>query len=149
MKGTSHVGFGARLSSSREATPFLRFSHAVGWGCYFALLGPNTTPPRPRVRRHRAFTRGLRSGTFWLSRVSRSILPHKKQESRLGDLAGAAWGYSGLPYLTMRYVRSPAVFLEDSIFSPPLLPSRLTNPRMVCFCQPVVSPIWASVAPLA
>src|SRR5258706_9969917 len=49
----------------------------------------------------------------------------------------------------MRYVRSPAVLFEDSIFSPPLLPSRLTKPRIVCFCQPVASTIWASVAPLA
>jgi hypothetical protein len=41
------------------------------------------------------------------------------------------------------------VLFEDSIFSPPLLPSRLTKPRIVCFCQPVVSMICASVAPLA
>src|SRR5579864_972102 len=49
----------------------------------------------------------------------------------------------------MRYVRSPAVFFEDSIFSPPLLPRRLTNPRTVCACQPVVSMTSASVTPFA
>jgi Protein of unknown function (DUF3738) len=46
-------------------------------------------------------------------------------------------------------VRSPAALREDSIFSPPLLPRRLTKPRTVCACQPVASLIWASVAPLA
>src|SRR5450759_3274720 len=49
----------------------------------------------------------------------------------------------------MRYVRSPAVLREDSIFSPLLLPSRLTKPRTVCACQPVASLIWGSVTPLA
>src|ERR1051326_5373785 len=52
-------------------------------------------------------------------------------------------------YLAILYVRSPAAFFDDSIFSPPLLPSMLTNPRTVCFCQPVASTISASVAPLA
>src|SRR5438552_1049889 len=49
----------------------------------------------------------------------------------------------------MRYVRSPVALREDSIFSPLLLPSRLTKPRTVCACQPVASLIWASVTPLA
>src|SRR5688500_16090536 len=30
-------------------------------------------------------------------------------------------------YFTIRYVRSPAAFFDDSIFCPPLLPSTLTN----------------------
>jgi DNA invertase Pin-like site-specific DNA recombinase len=33
--------------------------------------------------------------------------------------------------LVMRYVRSPASFFADSIFSPPLLPRMLTKPRTV------------------
>src|SRR5579864_5452609 len=49
----------------------------------------------------------------------------------------------------MRYVRSPAVFFEESIFSPPLLPRMLTNPRTVWACQPVVSMTSASVTPFA
>jgi hypothetical protein len=49
----------------------------------------------------------------------------------------------------MRYVRSPEVFLADSIFSSPLQPRMLTNPRTVCFCQPVASVISPNVAPLA
>jgi hypothetical protein len=35
------------------------------------------------------------------------------------------------------YVRSPAAFFDDSIFSPPLLPRMLTKPRTVCGCQSV------------
>src|SRR5436190_17630126 len=73
-----------------------------------------------------------------------------KQESRPG------WNRSGVFgadleefYLVILYVRSPAVFLEDSMLWPPLLPRMLTKPRTVCFCQPVVSMISASVAPLA
>ena len=47
------------------------------------------------------------------------------------------------------YVRSPAAFLDDSIFSPPLLPKMLTKPRTVCGCHLVMDMISASVAPLA
>src|ERR1700686_5254550 len=53
-----------------------------------------------------------------------------------------------LVYLQILYVRSPAAFFEDSIFSPPLLPRMLTKPRTVCFCQPVAFTISVSVAPL-
>src|SRR2546429_2118661 len=49
----------------------------------------------------------------------------------------------------MRYVRSPDALLEDSIFSPPLLPRMLTKPRTVCACQPVACMISSSVTPLA
>src|SRR5437667_3121752 len=49
----------------------------------------------------------------------------------------------------MRYVRSPDALLEDSIFSPPLLPRIETKPRTVCACQPVTFMISASVTPLA
>src|SRR5579864_1801294 len=52
-------------------------------------------------------------------------------------------------YFPILYVRSPAAFLDDSIFSPPLLPRMLTKPRTVCGCQPVAFMISASVAPLA
>jgi hypothetical protein len=58
-------------------------------------------------------------------------------------------GGSGFGYFPIRYVRSPAVFLADSVFSPLLLPRMLTKPRIVCFCQPVASVISARVAPLA
>ena len=51
-------------------------------------------------------------------------------------------------YVVMRYVRSPAAFLLDSIFSPPLLPRILTKPHTVWACQPVASMISASVTPL-
>ena len=34
-----------------------------------------------------------------------------------------------LSYFAMRYVRTPPAFLEDSIFTPPLLPRTLTRPR--------------------
>jgi hypothetical protein len=43
-------------------------------------------------------------------------------------------------------VAALAAFLDDSLFSPPLLPKMLTKPRTVCFCQPVVATISASVA---
>ena len=45
-------------------------------------------------------------------------------------------------------VRSPEAFFDDSIFSPPLLPRMLRNPRTVWRCQPVLSMISVSVAPL-
>src|SRR5207249_3343947 len=45
------------------------------------------------------------------------------------------------------YARSPAEFFEDSILASPCLPRMLTNPRTVCFCQPVAAIISASVAP--
>src|ERR1035438_3260037 len=41
------------------------------------------------------------------------------------------------------------MFLDESIFSPPLLPRMLTNPRTVCACHSVAAMISASVAPLA
>ena len=44
------------------------------------------------------------------------------------------------------YVRSPAAFFADSMLWPPLLPRMLTNPRTVCFCQPVACTISVSVA---
>jgi hypothetical protein len=43
---------------------------------------------------------------------------------------------SCLSYCPILYVRSPAAFLDDSIFSPPLLPRMLTKPRTMCGCQP-------------
>jgi Protein of unknown function (DUF1579) len=46
-------------------------------------------------------------------------------------------------------VRSPPAFFVDSMLWPPLLPRMLTKPRTVCFCQPVVSIISASVTPFA
>jgi hypothetical protein len=54
--------------------------------------------------------------------------PTHKQERRPGrsTKVGVSFGYS---YFAMRYVHSPAAFLEGSIFSPPLLPSMLTNSR--------------------
>src|SRR5579864_4630722 len=52
-------------------------------------------------------------------------------------------------YLPILYVRSPAAFLDDSIFSPPLLPRMLTKPRTVCGCQPVAFMISGNVAPFA
>src|SRR5579864_267660 len=52
-------------------------------------------------------------------------------------------------YFPILYVRSPAAFLDDSIFSPPLLPRMLTKPRTVCGSHPVAFTISASVAPLA
>jgi hypothetical protein len=55
----------------------------------------------------------------------------------------------GARYLAILYVRWPAAFFEDSIFSPPLLPRILTNPRTVCRCQPVASIISSSVVPFA
>jgi hypothetical protein len=62
---------------------------------------------------------------------------------------GGVWTTSCLNYFPILYVRSPAAFLDDSIFSPPLLPRMLTKPRTVCGCQPVAFMISASVAPLA
>src|ERR1700730_17444770 len=56
---------------------------------------------------------------------------------------------SGWSYFPILYVRSPAAFLDDSIFSPPLLPRMLTKPRTVCGCQPVAFMISESVAPFA
>src|ERR1700730_12018269 len=56
---------------------------------------------------------------------------------------------SGWSYFPILYVRSPAAFLDDSIFSPPLLPRMLTKPRTVCGCQLVAFMISASVVPFA
>ena len=62
----------------------------------------------------------------------------------------AALGRVGLTsYFVILYLRSPDASLDDSIACPPLLPRMLTKPRTVCACQPVVSMISASVAPLA
>jgi hypothetical protein len=63
------------------------------------------------------------------------------QERRFGDKRAR--------YLPILYVRSPAAFFEEAIFSPPLLPSTLTKPRTVCFCHPVASTISANVTPFA
>jgi hypothetical protein len=52
-------------------------------------------------------------------------------------------------YFPRLNVRSPAAFLDDSIFSPPLLPRMLTKPRTVCACQFVIVMASARVAPLA
>ena len=52
-------------------------------------------------------------------------------------------------YFPSLYVRSPAAFLDDSIFSPPLLPRMLTNPRTVCGCHPVAFMISGKAAPFA
>src|ERR1700676_3286558 len=62
---------------------------------------------------------------------------------------GGVWTTSCLNYFPILYVRSPAMFLDDSIFSPPLLPRMLTKPRTVCGCHLVAAMISASVAPLA
>ena len=48
-----------------------------------------------------------------------------------------------------RALPAPFAFFDDAIFSPPLLPSKLTKPRTVCGCQPVAVMISARVAPLA
>jgi hypothetical protein len=77
-------------------------------------------------------------------------LRFRQAETRLGwNLRRRVYGHSKAGYFAIRYVRSPAAFLADSIFSPPLLPRTLTKLRMVCFCQPVASVISATVAPLA
>jgi hypothetical protein len=65
-------------------------------------------------------------------------------------VAEAAFGRTvACGYFPILYVRSPAAFLDDSIYSPPLLPRMLTKPRTVCACHLVTAMISASVAPLA
>jgi hypothetical protein len=77
------------------------------------------------------------------------VAPESRNAARL-RAEGRHWKKrTGGCYLAMRYVRSPAAFFEDSIFSPPLLPRMLTMPRTVCFCQPVAATISVTVAPLA
>jgi hypothetical protein len=54
-----------------------------------------------------------------------------------------------LSEITLGWPIKKAAFLDDSIFSPPLLPRMLTKPRTVCGCQPVAFMISGRVAPLA
>jgi hypothetical protein len=54
--------------------------------------------------------------------TSRKRRPGRNRKRRLDRVDYAAG------YLAILYVRSPSALLEDSIFSPPLLPNRLTNP---------------------
>ena len=80
--------------------------------------------------------------------TSLSNVAHTKQERRPGrDPEAALCGWLG--ELLDDLVRSPSALLDDSTFAPPLLPSMLTNPRTVCFCQPVTPTISASVATFA
>jgi hypothetical protein len=46
--------------------------------------------------------------------------------------------------LTIRYMRSPAAFFEDSIFYAPF-PQNADQAADMCFCQPVASTISAFV----
>ena len=62
---------------------------------------------------------------------------------------GGALSDGEADYLAILYVRSPSALLDDSIFSPPLLPKILTKPRTVWACHLVAAMISASVAPLA
>ena len=48
---------------------------------------------------------------------------------------------SCLCYFPILYVRSPPALLDDSIFSPPLLPRMLTKPRTVCGCRDDRNPV--------
>jgi hypothetical protein len=52
-------------------------------------------------------------------------------------------------YFPMRYVRSPASFLADSILTRRSLLAAEMNPRTLCACQSVAFIISASVAPFA
>src|SRR5580698_9433568 len=74
--------------------------------------------------------------------------PTQTEKRRPGVLPEAAFR-TAAGYFVIRYVRSPASFFDDSIFSPPLLPRMLTKPRTVWACQPVAAMISASVAPFA
>src|ERR1039457_3851137 len=47
----------------------------------------------------------------------------------------------------MRYVRSPLSDLKDSTVYPAFFIAPAMNPRTVCFCQPILAMISASVAP--
>src|ERR1700687_1336490 len=47
----------------------------------------------------------------------------------------------------MRYDRSPPSGLKDSTAYPAFFIAPAMNPRTVCFCQPILSMISASVAP--
>src|SRR5579864_213068 len=76
----------------------------------------------------------LRFANRWLpsAEFSEIYVPSPRARGR-----GGVWTTSCLNYLPILYVRSPAAFLDDSIFSPPLLPRMLTKPRTVCGCHPV------------
>src|SRR5271170_3811796 len=73
----------------------------------------------------------------------------KKNAAPAGTGSGVWLSELCAGYLAILYVRSPAAFLDESIFSPPLLPRMLTKPRTVCACHFVAAMISASVAPLA
>ena len=62
-----------------------------------------------------AILAAIRTGTFRAADVLESKGGLHKQERE------------GARYLVILYVRSPAAFLDDSIFSPPLLPRMLTK----------------------
>ena len=98
-----------------------------------------------------AIVAAFRVGTFQASDVLESIVDYTSRNAAPGLARGGVLkkklGVGG--YFAILYVRSPAAFLEDSIFSPPLLPRMLTNPRTVCRCQPVAFMISSSVAPFA
>jgi hypothetical protein len=49
----------------------------------------------------------------------------------------------------MRYVRSPASFFAESIWTPCFLPAVEMKPRTLCACESVAFMISASVSPLA
>ena len=74
--------------------------------------------------------------------TSRIAAPEREPEAALKFEAGCYC------YLIL-YARSPSALLDDSIFSPALLPIMLTKPRTVCGCQPVAFMISARVAPFA
>ena len=70
--------------------------------------------------------------TFQPRDVLESILDYTSRERRPRLVPRRRLEEGGLVgYLAILYVRSPAVFFEDSILSPPLLPRMLTNPRTV------------------
>ena len=50
-------------------------------------------------------------------------------------------------YWLIRYVRSPLSDLKDSTVNPAFFIAPAMKPRTVCFCQPILSMISASVAP--
>src|SRR5690242_17493111 len=83
------------------------------------------------------------------SRAPMSDVGYTSRNAVPGWQPRAAFGRERGGYLAILYVRSPAAFLDDSIFSPPFLPRMLTKPRTVCACHLVADMISASVAPLA
>jgi hypothetical protein len=86
---------------------------------------------------------------FLFLRVSENNFDSSKQKAARLKPKAAFERACRVGYFAIRYVRSPAAFLAESIFSPPLLLRMLTKPRTVCFCQPVASMISGRVAPLA